>query len=134
MKYATDRGVREENCVENARKRVLSQDSSAKWIALFHFVMFLVLFGASIFCGFAVFAMGARFQALGIQNIQWFGFAVGLLIGFVAGLLALKGALSLADAIKSIHGDLADQLLVEYHDRLVAILNNQEASMDSEID
>ncbi len=123
MGRLADLKAREDKCVEVARKRLLSQKRMGQWWALYHLVMFLVCVSISILFGFTVFGMG---PVLGAQNM--FGFAAGLIIGFIAGAMMFAGVLSLVDAIKWVRGDLTDQLLVEYHDCLISMHNQQNAN------
>ena len=132
MKLTADRIAQEEKCVETARKWVLSQKKSGKWLALVNLVMAIAFIGASIMCGVVVVRLGPALQGPQIQNAQWFGFAIGMFIGFWSGVLAFKGGMLIVHGIKFLRGDLAAQLLVDYHDCLVALLKERESSRPGE--
>ena len=123
MGRLADLKAREDKCVEVARKRLLSQKRMGQWWALYHLVMFWYV-SASVF--FLASRSSAWGRCLAAQNM--FGFAAGLIIGFIAGAMMFAGVLSLVDAIKWVRGDLTDQLLVEYHDCLISMHNQQNAN------
>jgi hypothetical protein len=96
-------------------------------LALFYFAAGLALFAANIMLIWTFFSIQQAFAQLQqVQNARWQGFAFGMVFGFIVGAIAYKAGYCFAEFIKWLRGDLDDQLLVEYHDGLVALMSSQQ--------
>jgi hypothetical protein len=116
-----------EKCIKRARKRVLFLDRWGYWFGIFFLIAGLAFIGLSI-C-FIVFMIIFLENMPGnppqFQNNMWEGFIFGMVFGFFVGLIGLKGGYYFAEGIKYHRGDPADRMLVEYHDALLNLMQNE---------
>ncbi len=119
-----------EKCIQQARKSVQSQKKWGYWSAIFNFgagLTFLVLgicFVVLLQWFVLSFVNGLGNQGQAIQNGAETGFILGLIFGFIAMAAIFKGIFYITEGVKSLRGDPASHIIVEYHDALVALMHD----------
>ena len=108
-----------DRCVERARKRLRHQKKWGKWWPA-------LSYGIGGICRIGHLLNPIHFEDRAQRPSSFeIGLVIGLLFGFIAAGAFVHAALHLAELIKWLRGDVADELLVEYHDGLTELLKNQ---------
>ena len=129
-----DSSEREKKCILQARKRLTSFAKHGKWLGIAYIILAILVVGLGLAMTYLVYKI---FTTLAFnqqqQNAMWQGYGLGLGLGFMAGFMLYEGLFHLAEAIKYIRGNIADFLLIRYHDALINLMNeeNEKKEMDN---
>ncbi len=105
-----------------------------RWATAFYFLAALALCAGSGGFAFLVYLIATAVvpppnQPIQAQNFVWGnfvweGFAVGMLLGFLAGAALIKGIHQLANGIESLRGDPVSRTLLEYHEAMLGLVHD----------
>jgi hypothetical protein len=123
-------------CIERARKVVRLRKNWGKSIGVFYCLLGVVTMAISIGFGYVVWLITQLAVQLPNQaapqprDLTWLGFAVGLVLGFLAGFMLFKGAHLLGQGIIFIRGDRISELLISYYDGIRDIMEKEREVSD----
>jgi len=133
-KFAT-LSEREEKCIQNAKKQIAHEKKWGRWDAVSYLFLSIVLITAGIAGLYFITNFVKKIAEMGNPanpNQQMIdaakqGLALGLVFGCGIGLFLLKGVFYLYESIKLFRGDITNNLLIKYHDGILALMQNQNA-------
>jgi hypothetical protein len=123
---------REEKCIQNAKKQIAQEKKWGHWIASLNLFFSIVLITAAITGIFFIINFVEKLAAMGNPanaNQQMIdaakqGLALGMTFGLGFGVFIFKGLFYLCESIKQFRGDITNNLLIKYHDGIVALMQN----------
>ncbi len=125
------------HCIDRARKRVRYMQKWGRWAAAsFSTIGILALASAVlvVFCVQSFAHLNAKVQnpaAPQPRNMDWLGFSIGLILGSISGFLLVKGMHYLGQGIEFLRGDRVYELLIRYHDAIMAMIQSEHQDLAS---
>jgi hypothetical protein len=118
-------------CIDRARKRMRSLEKWGKWVAASYAAMGIAMVALAVcfsclVVSFVRLGANAQIPAAPRQaDLAWMGFSLGLMFGFLAGLLLFKGMFYVVEAIVFLRGNRTCELLLRYHDGIRTAMQNE---------